>query len=255
MSGAYSPNERLVEAPLIRALGVGRNTLRTVLARLEQEGLVVLEHTRGCRVRAFSLEEAYDTLRVTEVLEGLIARLAAERATPEQRARLHELVAATDQAIEDDDIMHYTVLNRRFHELIMSAANSPPVAAELDALHFPLVKFQFQVTLIPGRKSENAKEHRALLRAIEARDADEAERAGRRHIAQVRATLEQHGPLAAVPAAGQTPRTAATAERIRYAPRERRCAPPPLIRVTNSNHYLCRATTVGGHGNRRTTLG
>jgi DNA-binding GntR family transcriptional regulator len=79
MSGAYSPNERLVEAPLTRALGVSRNTLRTVLARLEQEGLVVLEPNRGGRVRAFSLEEAHDMLRVREVLEGLIARLAAER--------------------------------------------------------------------------------------------------------------------------------------------------------------------------------
>jgi DNA-binding GntR family transcriptional regulator len=197
MSGAYSPNERLVEAPLTRALGVSRNTLRTVLARLEQEGLVLLEPNRGGRVRAFTLEEARDMLRVREVLEGLVARLTAERATPEQLTRLQEIVDETDKAVEDDDVMLYSALNRQFHELITAAAESPQAASALDALHFPLVKFQFQVTLVPGRKPENMAEHHALLQAIEKRDGDAAERVGRVHIEHIRATLERLGPLAA----------------------------------------------------------
>jgi DNA-binding GntR family transcriptional regulator len=193
MSGAYSPNERLVEAPLTRALGVSRNTLRTVLARLEQEGLIVLEPNRGGRVRAFSLEEAHDMLRVREVLEGLVAGLAAERATPEQHARLRAVVSETAQAVEDDDLMRYTTLNRQFHEQMIEAAGSSQAAASLDLLHFPLVKFQFQVALVPGRKLENVEEHRDLLRAIEAGDADAAERAARMHIRHIRATLERLG--------------------------------------------------------------
>jgi DNA-binding GntR family transcriptional regulator len=202
MSGAYSPNERLVEAPLTRALGVSRNTLRTVLARLEHEGLVVLEANRGGRVRAFSVEEAHDILRVREVLEGLVAGLAAVRATPEQCVRLRAVVAETGQAVKDDDVMHYTLLNRRFHEQVIEAAGSPQAATSLDALHFPLVKFQFQVALVPGRKLENVKEHRDVLRAIEAHDADGAERAARVHIQQIRATLERLAPLGSIPAVG-----------------------------------------------------
>lgn len=202
MSGAYSPNERLVEAPLTRALGVSRNTLRTVLARLEHEGLVVLEPNRGGRVRAFSLAEAHDMLRVREVLEGLVAGLAARRATPEQRASLRAVVAESGQAVEEDDVMRYSALNRRFHEQLIEAAGSARAAAALDSLHFPLGKFQFQVALVPGRKQDNLEEHRILLRAIEARDADAAERAGRQHVQQIRATLERLGPLASVPVAG-----------------------------------------------------
>jgi hypothetical protein len=49
------------------------------------------------------------------------------------------------------------------------AAGNPQAAAALDSLHFPLVKFKFQVALIPGRKLENVEEHRDLLAAIEAR--------------------------------------------------------------------------------------
>jgi DNA-binding GntR family transcriptional regulator len=157
---------------------------------------------RGGRVRAFSLEEARDMLRVREVLEGLVAGLAAVRATPEQRASLRAIVSESGQAFEDDDVMRYTALNRRFHELLIEAAGSPQSAAALESLHFPLVKFQFQVALVPGRKLDNLEEHRILLRAIEAGDADAAERAGRLHIQQIRATLERLEPLASVPAAG-----------------------------------------------------
>ncbi len=194
MSGVYSPNERLVEAPLTRVLGVSRNTLRTVLARLEHEGLVVLEPNRGGRVRAFSLAEAHDMLRVREVLEGLVAGLAAARATAEQRARLKEIVAETEQALKDDDVMRSSALNRQFHELLVEAAGSTQAASALDSLHFPLVKFQFQVTLVPGRKQESLEEHRDLLHAIEAGDTAAAERAGRLHVERIRAALERLGP-------------------------------------------------------------
>jgi DNA-binding GntR family transcriptional regulator len=201
MSGAYSPNERLVEAPLTRALGVSRNTLRTVLARLQYEGLVVLEPNRGGHVRGFNLDEAGELLRVREVLEGLVARLAAVRAIPEQLAGLRAVVSETAQAVEDDDLMRYTVLNRRFHEQVIEAAGSPQAAASLDSLHFPLVKFQFQAALVPGRKAQTLEEHRMLLRAIEAGDAGTAERAARLHIRQVRAAVERGGPPPSTPPA------------------------------------------------------
>lgn len=194
MSGVYSPNERLVEAPLTRVLGISRNTLRTVLARLEHESLVVLEPNRGGRVRAFSLAEAHDMLRVREVLEGLVAALAADRATTAQRARLKEIVAETEQALEDDDVLQSSALNRQFHDLLAEAAGSPQAASTLDALHFPLEKFQFQVALVPGRKQENLAEHRALVRAIETRDITAAEQAARRHVERIRSTLERLGP-------------------------------------------------------------
>jgi DNA-binding GntR family transcriptional regulator len=201
ISGAYSPNERLVEAPLTRALGVSRNTLRTVLARLKYEGLVVLEPNRGGRVRAFSPAEAQELLRVREALEALVAGLAAVRATPEQCARLRVVVAETEQAVEDDDVLRCTALNRRFHEQVVEAAGSPQAAASLDSLHFPLVKFQFQAGLVPGRKAQTLEEHRDLLRAIEAGDPEAAERAARLHIQQVRFAAERSGPPIAAPPA------------------------------------------------------
>jgi DNA-binding GntR family transcriptional regulator len=98
--------------------------------------------------------------------------------------------------------MRSSELNRRFHEHVVEAAGSPQAAAALDSLHFPLVKFQFQVALVPGRKLENLQEHRDLVRAIESRDANGAEQVARLHIQRIRTTLERLGPLTSVPAAG-----------------------------------------------------
>jgi DNA-binding GntR family transcriptional regulator len=191
MSGAYSSGEQLVEAPLMRVLGVSRNTLRTVLVRLQRDGLVILEPNRGGRVRAFSLEEAHDLLRVREVLEGLTAALAATRATPEQHTRLGAIFSAMERALAKDDLTGYSVLNNQFHGYVLEVAGSPQAAALVDALHFPLVKLQFHPVLRHGRRAASLAEHRDLLRAIVARDADGAERAARSHIQHIRAALEQ----------------------------------------------------------------
>jgi DNA-binding GntR family transcriptional regulator len=162
---------------------------------------VVLEPNRGGRVRAFSLAEAQELLRVREALEALVAGLAAARATPEQCARLRVIVAETEQAVEDDDVLRYTALNRRFHEQVVEAAESPQAAASLDSLNFPLVKFQFQAGLVPGRKAQTLEEHRDLLEAIEAGDPEAAERAARLHIQRVRVAAARGGPPAAAPPA------------------------------------------------------
>ncbi len=190
ISGVFSPNERLVEVPLTVRLGISRNTLRSVFARLESESVVVLEPNRGARVRAFSTDEAADVLRVREVNEGLVAALAAERATDEQLAVMRSALDDAAAALDRDDVVAYSRANRRFHEAVIEAAGSPAVAGVLESLHFPLIKFQFQSVLVPGRKAESLAEHRGLLAAIESRDVQEAERLARAHIRQVRGTLD-----------------------------------------------------------------
>ena len=80
VTGSLQPNERLVESDLAQRLGVSRTLIRAALVRLEQEGLVEHERHRGARVRLVSEREAVEILETRAVLEGLAARLAAERA-------------------------------------------------------------------------------------------------------------------------------------------------------------------------------
>src|ERR1700753_1067080 len=93
VSGRLQPNERLVESDLARSLGVSRTLIRAALVRLQHEGLVEHERHRGARVRLVSESEAVEILETRSVLEGLAARLAAERATAEDVGGLKGILA------------------------------------------------------------------------------------------------------------------------------------------------------------------
>src|SRR5829696_6832794 len=123
MTGVYMPHQRLIEAEVTQALGVSRTTLRAALIRLHEEGLVEIEVNRGARVRAFSLDEAVQILLVREVLEGLAAVLAIEKATPEDIQELRAIVEEMKDALAGDDVMRYAALNNRFHNIILAAAD------------------------------------------------------------------------------------------------------------------------------------
>jgi DNA-binding GntR family transcriptional regulator len=58
------------------------------------------------------------------------------------------------------------------------------------------VRFRFRTFLVPGRKVDSMAEHRELLRAVEAGDAERAERAARVHVKRIWAAIEQYEPLA-----------------------------------------------------------
>ena len=88
--GELRPNERLVEADLAQRLSVSRTPIRESIQRLAVDGLVV-NRRRAWFVREHSPAEITALYEVREALEGYAARLAAERATPDERSRIVEL--------------------------------------------------------------------------------------------------------------------------------------------------------------------
>lgn len=195
MEGVYTPRQRLIETELAQVLEVSRATLRAALIRLHHEGLVETQPNRGAQVRSFSVEEATRILQVREVLEGLAAAIAAERATPAQLAELRNIVTEMEQTLAMDDLLGQLPLVGRFHQQIIEAAGNEFIDQFLGMLRAPLVRHQFRVILVPGRKDESLAEHREILTYLERRDATAAEQAMRRHIAQLRSSLQQASHL------------------------------------------------------------
>jgi DNA-binding GntR family transcriptional regulator len=195
LDGVYTPRQRLVEAEVAQALGVSRATLRAVLIRLQHEGFVEIQPNRGAQVRSFSVEEATRILQVREVLEGLAAALATEKATPAQLAELRGVVTAMEKTLAADDLLGHLPLVGRFHQGIVEAAGNEFIDRFLGMLQAPLVRHQFRIILVPGRKDESLAEHREILAALERRDAAGAEQAMRRHVAQLRHSLQQASRL------------------------------------------------------------
>lgn len=189
VAGRLMPNQRLIEAELVAMLGVGRATIRSILARLDHDGLVVRELNRGARVRMVSADEAIEITQARAALESLAARQAALLATDEDIAELTAIVDQMPGQIESGDLLGYSETNRRLHSRILVASQHAIVQRLVDGLKAQLVRFQYRSILVPGRPARSLAEHQALVAAIAARNPDAAEAAMRRHLTSVAEVL------------------------------------------------------------------
>src|SRR5579863_3764388 len=123
--GEFQPGERIREIPLAARLGVSRTPLRLVLDRLEHEGLLKARPKGGFVARQFSLQEILDVIELRGTLEGMAARLAAERLeSKSEMAAMFECLTEIDRVLHRgpvnvDTVVAYIPRNERFHELML----------------------------------------------------------------------------------------------------------------------------------------
>jgi DNA-binding GntR family transcriptional regulator len=189
-SGEIAPGTRLAELPLASRLGVSRPTVREALRRLEGNGLADSDG-RSLRVAQMDAAELGSTLLMRSALDGLHAELAAARVrdgeiAPAQLRRVRQLADDTESATDLGDHATAIRLNRDFHQAIDGLAGSPVSAAASDRLWERTLVSTERSLAAPGRGDIVNREHRELLAAIVAGDAELARALASRH---VRATL------------------------------------------------------------------
>lgn len=189
--GRLTPNERLIEVELAEQFGVNRANIRMALAMLDQEGLVVREPNRGARVRAVTDDEAIEIAETRLAIEVMVARQAALRGDAQGRARLKAIEKDMKQAIAQGDTMRYSQFNAALHRQLQAMAGNATADRILDTLKSHLVRLQYRVILLPGRPQASLAEHRAIVAAVCAGDADGAERAMRAHLTSFIGLLRQ----------------------------------------------------------------
>jgi len=191
VKGQLLPSQRLVELDLAGQFGMGRAAVRTALARLAQEGLVVREPNRGARVRAISEAEAVEIYEAREVLEGLAARYAAQNVTHHDLLALRAILRRMQHCLSQGDLLGISELNAQLHAEIVRIANHQTVKQLIEPLRAQHVRFQYRTVLVPGRAERSLEEHRVIIEAIAAKDGAAAEAAMRTHIARVTQALRQ----------------------------------------------------------------
>jgi DNA-binding GntR family transcriptional regulator len=189
VEGRLQPNERLVEADLMRATGAGRAAVRTALARLAHEGLVEHERNRGARVRLVGEEEAAEILEARMVLESLSARHAAERATARDVSGLRRILRGMRSRLDAGDLLGASDENAVLHARLLEISRHATVRRLVSTLNSQLVRYQYRTILAPGRPERSFAEHAAIVDAVEAHDPDAAEAAMRAHLSNVVAAL------------------------------------------------------------------
>lgn len=137
LRGELKPGERVAEVGIAARLGVSRTPVRQALPLLAREGLLASAGARGYVVRRFSEQDVVDAIEVRGVLEGLAAKMIAERGP--SRGFMRELEAC----LAEGDVIfsrksgpagyetRYVAMNVRFHGLIAAEARSPILADAL----------------------------------------------------------------------------------------------------------------------------
>ncbi len=182
LRGHLKPGERLIERKLAGQLGVSRTPVREALRILELEGLVSHLPRIGAVVAQVNDMEVYEVYRIRVVLEGLAARMAAERIEPDQLARLAELLTSMEELAAKDDLEGLEKAHREFNDTIYRAAGSPRLYGMISSLVDYIATYARVGYSHPGRVAEALQEHRQLVEAVKLRDGDLAEQAAREHI-------------------------------------------------------------------------
>ena len=181
LSGKLPPASALSTLSLSARLGVSRTPIREALNRLISTGLVESVPYRGCFVRKLSVEQVIEVYYVRAALAGVCARLATRRITDAQKKKLVALCEKMEKDRPGEDLKAMLKQNFEFHNIIFKAAHSP--AIENLALQYYHQSEQFRALSLelPGRFEEACREHRQILDAILAGNAEQAETSSREH--------------------------------------------------------------------------
>lgn len=192
--GVIGPGVPLDEASIAERFAVSRTPVREAIRQLEAIGFAEARPHRGAVVPLFTPEKLNEIFLVMAELEALCARLAAEAATPADKAALLEVHLACRDAAHEGDIGRYYDLNIRFHETIYAIGHNSFLAEVTMGVRnrvAPFRRAQFQSL---GRLVRSVEEHEAVVSAILAGDAEKAAATMRDHLGYVRTSVDKVAP-------------------------------------------------------------
>ena len=178
IDGTRPPGSKLVERDLAAELGTSRVPVREALAVLVGEGLVTPRPRTWAVVRTFDDDDVRDLLLVRSAIETLAFRLAAERATADQLEALGAILAREERAAEQGRATQAHRAAGDFHDQVAAMAASP-LLTEITGVTASRMRWML------GQHRDlaaMAREHRALLEAIAAGDAELAGRLAVEHL-------------------------------------------------------------------------
>ena len=218
LGGELKPGARIAELTLVERLGASRTPIRMALVRLQEEGLLEALPHGGFAVKDFSEYDIHDAIELRGTLEGLCARLAAERGVStvlmtEARdcvEQIDALLAAP--SLSEESFTGYVLHNGRLHDLLAEMSGSDMVRRQLErAKTLPFASPNgFVLARSTGADARDAlvvaqAQHRGVLDAIRQREGSRAESLMREHAriahGNLRAALADHRSWQRVPGA------------------------------------------------------
>ncbi len=184
-----SPGTWVDEQALAAGFGISRTPMREALKVLAAEGLVRLEPRRGCYVAELSEQDLDEIFPVMALLEGRVAFEAAAKASDADLARLTAIHEKLERHAAANDPDRFFEANQEFHSALQQIAGNRWLKQMIDDARKVIKLTRRDSLRLEGRLKQSLTEHRAILKALQARDPDGAGRTMHDHLLSGRAAL------------------------------------------------------------------
>lgn len=182
ISGSLRPGERLMEVQLAEEMGVSRTPVREAIRKLELEGFVVMVPRKGAYVANYSFKDITEVFEIRSALESLAAGLAAERITEEEIEQLERALHQAAGFVSKQDLESMVHADTEFHEMLYRACRNNRLLTIICNLREQIQRLRAKSLATPGRMRECLLEHKRIVEAVSARNAQLARETAQEHI-------------------------------------------------------------------------
>jgi len=172
---------RLDEKELTEALGVSRTPVREAMTLLEQEGFLRTVPRRGVYILRKTKKEIVEMIYMWAALEAIAARLATQRASDDEIARLRRMFADFGEATPADHIEEYSAANITFHQSLVELSKSPIIIDTIKNIFMHVRAIRRMTIAQSDRAARSIVDHMRIIEALEERDTERVERLVRQH--------------------------------------------------------------------------
>jgi DNA-binding GntR family transcriptional regulator len=183
---------RLDEKELTEALGVSRTPVREAMTLLEQEGFLRTVPRRGVYILRKTKKEVVEMIYMWAALESIAARLATQRASDDEIAKLRHMFANFGAATPADHIEEYSAANITFHQALVELSKSPIIIDTIKNIFMHVRAIRRMTIAQSDRAARSIVDHMRIIEALEQRDTELVERLVRQHSIDLALFVEAH---------------------------------------------------------------
>ena len=170
---------------LATRLEMSKTPVHAAIERLEADGLVTLAPHQGVVVREMSIQDIINHYEIRQALEPYVLRRISGRLTASQIGQLQENLEEVRRCASAKDSAALMKADTEFHQLLCGFVGNDEITRVMQQLRDKVQRVVFRVAeQFPERVTETYEEHRAIVEAIVAGDAEKAAQLMYEHLGQ-----------------------------------------------------------------------
>ena len=180
--GHLRPGEALKEQDLCERFQASRTPVREAILLLSARGMIDIVPRSGIYIKRLDARKIIEIMEGLAELEAVLARLAAQRVTPQQKQQMQACLGQLHQHAQAADSARYAQANAQLHELIYQASANAFIAEQTQHARLRIAPYRTQMFAKPERLLQSQREHEQIVQAIVSGEGDAAAQTMRLHI-------------------------------------------------------------------------